>query len=119
LFLNGNLEVPAYFLKAKQEYTYRKLKKVHAFILISAGMKFSNEKKFRYGILAYTFPFRALDVCTHMQVRIHIIVVHSTKRQACPSNFFKWIDNIKIDLQETGCGDMNYSLAVYLKTLFQ
>jgi hypothetical protein len=29
-------------------------------ILISAGMKFRNKKKFRYGIPAYTGPFRAL-----------------------------------------------------------
>jgi hypothetical protein len=29
-------------------------------ILKSAGMKFRNEKKFRYGIPAYTGPIRAL-----------------------------------------------------------
>jgi hypothetical protein len=33
-----------------------------AYILISAGMKFRNKEKFRYGIPAYTGPFRALDI---------------------------------------------------------
>jgi hypothetical protein len=30
------------------------------YILINAGMKFRNKKKFRYSIPAYTGPFRAL-----------------------------------------------------------
>jgi hypothetical protein len=29
-------------------------------MLVSAGMKFRNKKKFRYGIPAYTGPFEAL-----------------------------------------------------------
>jgi hypothetical protein len=33
--------------------------------LISAGMKFRNKKKFRYGIPAYTVPCRALHTHTH------------------------------------------------------
>jgi hypothetical protein len=41
---NGNLEVPVYFLKAKQGYTVRKMD------IDGAGMKFRNKKKFRYGI---------------------------------------------------------------------
>jgi hypothetical protein len=56
---NGNPEEPVYFLKAKQGYTVSKFKKVIDYILISAGMIFRN-RKFRYGIPAYTGPFRAL-----------------------------------------------------------
>jgi hypothetical protein len=51
-----NLEVPVYFLKAKQEYTVRKMKKKingSSHIPISAGIKFRNKKKFWYGIPAH------------------------------------------------------------------
>jgi hypothetical protein len=57
-----------YFLKAKQGYTVRKMKKkIYIYIrpyrpmLISSGTKFRNKKKFQYGMPAYTGPFRALD----------------------------------------------------------
>jgi hypothetical protein len=54
--------MPVYFLKAKQEYTVRKWKKDKwiVYILISGGTKFRG-KKFRYGIQAFTGPFRVLD----------------------------------------------------------
>jgi hypothetical protein len=56
---HGNLEVPAYFSKAKQGYTVIKMKKHKwiQYILISASLKFWNKKKFQYGILVYTSPF--------------------------------------------------------------
>jgi hypothetical protein len=59
---NGNVEVPVYFLKAKQGYTVRKLKKKGKwiwYIMISAGMKFRNKNKSQYGIPTCTGPFRA------------------------------------------------------------
>jgi hypothetical protein len=31
------------------------------YMLISAGMKFRNKKKYRYGKPVYSYPFRALD----------------------------------------------------------
>jgi hypothetical protein len=51
-----------YFLKAKQGYTVRKMEKDKwvLYILISAGMKFRNKKKFQYDITACTGPFLAL-----------------------------------------------------------
>jgi hypothetical protein len=60
--LNGNLEVPVFFSKVKQGYTFRKMKKYKwiQYALISAGMKFRNKKKFGYGISEYTGAFRAL-----------------------------------------------------------
>jgi hypothetical protein len=47
---NGNLEVPVFFLKAKQGYNIRKIGKYKwiQYILISAGMKFRNKKKFQH-----------------------------------------------------------------------
>jgi hypothetical protein len=43
--------VPAHFLKAKQGYMARKNEKdKQMYILTSAGTKFRNKKKFRYGI---------------------------------------------------------------------
>jgi hypothetical protein len=52
---NGNLEVPVCFLKVKQGYTIRKMEedKWIYYVFISAGMKFSNKKKFLYGIPAH------------------------------------------------------------------
>jgi hypothetical protein len=57
-----------YVLKAKQGYTVRKIEKYEWIwcLLVSAGMKFSNRKNFRYGIPAYTGPFRALPVPNEM-----------------------------------------------------
>jgi hypothetical protein len=57
-----------YFLKAKQRYTVRKMEKDKwmYYILISAGMKFKNTKKFQCGIQAYTGPFQALLVLKNM-----------------------------------------------------
>jgi hypothetical protein len=48
-------EVPVYFLKMKQGYTVRIMEtdKWIRYILISAGMKFRNRKKFRYGTPAH------------------------------------------------------------------
>jgi hypothetical protein len=60
--ININSDMPVCFVKAKQEYTVRKMgkdKRIQS-ILISTGMKFSNRKKFRFGIPAYTGPFPAL-----------------------------------------------------------
>jgi hypothetical protein len=37
------------------------------YILISAGMIFRNKKKFRFGIPAYTGPFRASKMCIPTQ----------------------------------------------------
>jgi hypothetical protein len=50
-----------YLLIAKQGYTVREMEKDKQvyYILISAGMKFRNKKKFRHNIPAYTGPFRA------------------------------------------------------------
>jgi hypothetical protein len=60
---NGNLEMPAHFVKVKQEYYVRKMEKINGyFILIIAGMKFRNKKQFRYGVPAYTGPLRALCI---------------------------------------------------------
>jgi hypothetical protein len=55
------LEVPVYFLKAKQGYTVRKMEtdKWTYCIMISEHIKFSNKKKFWYGMTAYTDPFLA------------------------------------------------------------
>jgi hypothetical protein len=49
---NGNLKVPLDCLRAKQGYIVRKIEKDKwlYYILVSAGMKFRNKKKFRYGI---------------------------------------------------------------------
>jgi hypothetical protein len=56
--------------RPKQGYTAREMEN-GKWILISAGVKFRNEKKFRYGIPAYTDPFRALiDVLTHALVKL-------------------------------------------------
>jgi hypothetical protein len=54
-----------YVLKTKQGYAVRKIEKDEWIwcLLVSAGMKFSN---FRYGIPAYTGPFRALPVPNEM-----------------------------------------------------
>jgi hypothetical protein len=62
---NGDLEVPVYFLKVKQGYVRKieKYKLIH-YILVNAGMKFGNKKKFRYGIPAYASAFRALLIGT-------------------------------------------------------
>jgi hypothetical protein len=53
---NGHLEVPAFFLKLKQGYTERKMEKVY----IDKCRYEIQEKKFRYGIPAFTGPFRAI-----------------------------------------------------------
>jgi hypothetical protein len=37
-------------------------------VFISAGTKFRNKKKFRYGIPAYTGPFRALGIRDYERV---------------------------------------------------
>jgi hypothetical protein len=52
----NNIYVPEYFLKAKQGYSVRGIErdKWIDYILVSAGMKFRNKKKFRYGIPSYT-----------------------------------------------------------------
>jgi hypothetical protein len=59
---NGHLEELVPFLRAKQGYTARRKEnsKRISYMLIRADMKFRNEKKFQYGIPAYTGPFRAL-----------------------------------------------------------
>jgi hypothetical protein len=51
------------------------------YILISAGMKFNNKTKFRYGIPAYTVPIRALRT-THNDFRTSFGANHSIN---CPS----------------------------------
>jgi hypothetical protein len=60
---NGNVEFPVHFLKAKQGYTVRKKAedKWTLYILISAGMKFRNKHKFRYGIPAHTGTYRLIS----------------------------------------------------------
>jgi hypothetical protein len=56
--------VPIYFIQVTQGYTVRKIDKEKwiSYILVSAGMKFRNKKKFRYGIPAHTGPFRVLSI---------------------------------------------------------
>jgi hypothetical protein len=57
-----NLEVPAYFLKAKKDILpeIKEKDKWIFSILVSAGTQLRSKKKFRYGILACTGPFRTL-----------------------------------------------------------
>jgi hypothetical protein len=47
-----NLEVPVYFFKTKQGYTFRKVD-ILAYLLESSGMKVRNKDKFWYGIPAH------------------------------------------------------------------
>jgi hypothetical protein len=56
--------VSLYLLKAKQENAFRNMERYKwiYYILVSAGVKFRNRKKFRFGIPVYTGPFRALRV---------------------------------------------------------
>jgi hypothetical protein len=62
---NGNVEAPT-LLESKRGYFVRKKleKKLIYYILVYAGMKFRNKKKFLYVIPEYTDPFRAL-VCSN------------------------------------------------------
>jgi hypothetical protein len=46
-------------------------------ILLGSGMKFRNEKKFRYGIPAYTCPFRALSG-TDIFIKILFLIFSAT-----------------------------------------
>jgi hypothetical protein len=55
--------VPIYFLKESKNIPSEKWGKKYKgiyYILISAGMRFWNKKKFRYGIPVYTGLFRTL-----------------------------------------------------------
>jgi hypothetical protein len=45
------------------------------FVLISAGMKFRNKKKFRHVIPAYTGPFGALNICNITNSKASIILM--------------------------------------------
>jgi hypothetical protein len=42
---------------------WKKIYKWVQYVLIGAGMKFRNKKKFRYGIPPYTGPFQVLVYC--------------------------------------------------------
>jgi hypothetical protein len=62
-------------LKGKQGYTVRKMEKnISGYILVSAGIKFGNKKKFRYSIPAYTSPFRALCIIRNVGIYICVCV---------------------------------------------
>jgi hypothetical protein len=71
--------MPVDFLKAKQGYTARKTDKDKwiGLYYISADMKFRNKNKFRYGIPAFTGPFRALVAGGKRLVNIHFLVFFS------------------------------------------
>jgi hypothetical protein len=53
---NGKLQVPAYFPKAKKDTPSEKWE------MVSAGMEFVNNKKFRSGVPACTGQFLTLDM---------------------------------------------------------
>jgi transposase-like protein len=58
--LNGNLEVPVYFLKAKQGYTARKWKKINGHNTVYTD-KFRHEVQEQKEVpVRYVSPFRAL-----------------------------------------------------------
>jgi hypothetical protein len=54
--------MPVYFVKRKKGYSVRKMEKKNGFcIAVLTGVS-RNKEKLRYGIPAYTGPFRALGL---------------------------------------------------------
>jgi hypothetical protein len=74
----GNLELPLYFLKAKQGYTARKkIKTIDGYSSLysdNSSMKFSNKNKFRYGIPACTGQFLAPVLGTEGMVVWNVLI---------------------------------------------
>jgi hypothetical protein len=84
---NGNLEVSVYFLRVKRGYAFKiEEAKWIEYMLISAAMKFSNKRKFWYGIPAYTDPFLALVLLINQSYTLTItcIIRSSVKNLWCP-----------------------------------
>jgi hypothetical protein len=70
--------------------------KLYLNILINAGMKYRNKKKFHFGIPAYTGPFRALCGSMLIYHQGMILFMAAVQRQSHHTDINKNSNNIHV-----------------------